>query len=51
MDNTLLIPVIEYRIMLCSSVIQALDGKSDWKLTINYYNYCTGDLIKSDIIR
>lgn len=37
--------------MLCSTTIQALNGNPDWHLTINYYDYNTKKLLKTEKIR
>lgn len=38
-------------ILLSSITLHALDEKTDWHLTINYYDYNTEELIKTEIIR
>lgn len=37
--------------MLCSITSQALSENPDWHLTINYYDYNTEELLKTEIIR
>ena len=37
--------------ILCATTIQALNEKPDWHLTINYYDYNTEELLKTEIIR
>ena len=36
---------------LCATTIQALNERPDWHLTINYYDYNTEELLKTEIIR
>lgn len=42
---------LQLSIHLCSILKQALDGNSDWKLTIQYYDYITKELLSSEVIR
>lgn len=37
--------------LLCSTTIQALNKNPDWHLNINYYDYNTEELLKTEIIR
>lgn len=37
--------------MLCSTTVQALNENPNWHLTINYYDYDSKELLRSDIIR
>lgn len=39
------------RIMITSILMQVLNGNENWKLTINYYDYITKELIGTEIIR
>ena len=42
---------LQLNIRLCSMLKQALNGNSDWKLTIQYYDYNTKELLSTEVIR
>ena len=50
-DSKLIATTMEYRMILCATVVQALDGNRDWHLTINYYDYNSEELLKTETIR
>lgn len=42
---------IQLSVRLSSMLKQALNGNSDWKLTIQYYDYNTKELLSTEVIR
>lgn len=42
---------LQLNVHLCSMLKQALNGNSDWKLTIQYYDYNTKELLSTEVIR
>lgn len=42
---------LQLNVRLCSMLKQALNGNSDWKLTIQYYDYNTKELLSTEVIR
>lgn len=50
-DSKLIATTMEYRMILCATVVQALEGNRDWHLTINYYDYNSEELLKIETIR
>lgn len=50
-DSKLIATTMKYKMLLCATIVQTLDGNKDWHLTINYYNYNTEALLKTDTIR
>ena len=42
---------LRLKVRLCSILKQALDGISDWKLTIHYYDDNTRELLSTEVIR
>jgi hypothetical protein len=50
-DSKLIAITMKLRMLLSATVVQSLEGNRDWHLTINYYDYNTEELIKTEIIR
>lgn len=50
-DSKVIASEIRSGILTSSINIQALDGVSDWHLTVNYFDYNTGELLKTEIFR
>lgn len=42
---------LQLRIHLCSMIKQTLDGNSDWRLTIQYYDCNTKELLSAEVVR
>ena len=42
---------LQLRIRLCSMIKQTLDGNSDWRLTIQYYDCNTKELLSAEVVR
>ena len=42
---------LQLRIRLCSMIKQALNGNSDWKLAIQYYDCNTKELLSTEVVR
>ena len=50
-EQTLIAATMQTEMLYCSSVFQGLSGNSDWHLNINYYDYSTMELLKTEKIR
>jgi len=50
-EDTITNSFINFAIWSPYSIYQVLNGNEDWHVTINYYDYNTKELLKSDIIR
>lgn len=51
LDSKIIAIEMKSCMMLSSIMVQGLNGIEDWHLTINYYDYQTEELIKTNIIR
>lgn len=50
-DKKVIVIEIKLKILSSASLMQVLDGNENWHLTINYYDYNTRELLKTELIR